>query len=303
MQHTQFGERQYETAANNELSIGVASPFVPTQNVEFYLGIDAAHGPQNAHSIWRILSVNIPRRVKLTPMLWPRLPRRFHDELPGRFVSLFVQYKVAKFQDAKRAKYYARLSGPYFETSITSHQQKALERLEQRVNGQAVVRYAAPAFWSRTDFDLHDTRKEVLQHSAFTSPSLVAKHRKWFFTPTRDKMLFNPDPEEASGQSWPELVRLLAENTSGVSLREHVRRLAEALGAVVRLADSQGENDWILRLRRYGDFTAESIEFLLALRTVAIAAELANVDWIVLVEPAGWKYTPDSNDWHFPWWY
>jgi hypothetical protein len=140
MQYSEFGERQYETAVNNELAEGTATPFVPTPHVEFFLGIDAAHDPRSAHAIWRILSVSVPRRVRMSPGFWPHLPRRFHAEIPGRLVSLFVQYKVVKFQDGRRAKHHSRFAGPYYEATITSHQQRRLRELESRVGDRAVVR-------------------------------------------------------------------------------------------------------------------------------------------------------------------
>ena len=104
MKNPQFAERQYEAAAYIELARGRASP-VPTQNIEQYLGIDAAADPENINPIWRILSVHIPSRILLSPTLWPSLPRQFHDEIPGRFCSLFLQFKRPKYQDHKRAKY------------------------------------------------------------------------------------------------------------------------------------------------------------------------------------------------------
>jgi hypothetical protein len=183
MKKPQFAERQYETAANMELARGAATPFVPTQNAEYYLGIDAVHNPRDAHAIWRILSVRVPRRLMLSPSLWPELPPRFHNQIPGRYVSLFVQYKGAVHQDHRKAKYFSRIGGGYYEVRITGHQQERLNDLESRVGSRAVVRYAAPSFWSRIDFDQYDERREILQHSAYASPSLVKSHHKWIDLP------------------------------------------------------------------------------------------------------------------------
>lgn len=158
MQRAQFAERQYETAVHIELARNGAGPFIPTQAIEAYIGIDAAADPGKRHAIWRILSVQIPRRVTLSPALWPELPPKFHDDIPGSFCSLFMQFKRPVFQDSKSAKYHGRIGGPYYQVGLTPHQQKALLSLEDRTRGAAVVRYAAPAFWSRRDFDFHDTR-------------------------------------------------------------------------------------------------------------------------------------------------
>lgn len=99
MRATEFAERQYETT--------------------FHLGIDAATDPRDAHRIWRVLNGNIPRRMYLTPTLWPHLPDHFYSAISGRVVSLFIQFKVPKFQDGQRAKYRSQFALPYFEVGVT----------------------------------------------------------------------------------------------------------------------------------------------------------------------------------------
>jgi hypothetical protein len=206
MKKPQFAERQYEAAAHVELSRGGASPFVPTQSIEAYIGIDAAASPKDCHAIWRILNVNIPRGILLSPELWPTLPPQFHDKFPGRFCSLFMQFKRPIFQDDKRAKYNKRMNGHYFEVGITPHQQKALLKLQLQVGRKAIVRYASPAFWSRVDFDIHDKRRKILANSAFIPPSIVKTHRKWMYAGTSGMVVLNPDPEDAGGETWEAII-------------------------------------------------------------------------------------------------
>jgi hypothetical protein len=308
MQTPQFAERQYETAANIELARGTATPFIPTQNIEFYIGVDAVHQPRDINPIWRILSVRVPRKIMLSPALWPRLPRSFHDEIPGRFVSLFVQYKVPVYQDNRRAKYFGSMNGPYYVASITAHQRRRLQSLEQRVGSRAVVRYAAPVFWSRQDFDAYDSQRQILTHSAFVPPATVKSHRKWMFAESNRPMIFNPEPEESSGETWAEVTRLLSENARRQSLRQHIRELAELL--IEGLSPGVGHEDanWIDRLRRYGEFSDDDVQLLLDLSTVALSADLAQADWVILLEPeAKWKFLADENLsphprlWFSPW--
>ena len=304
MKRPQFAERQYETAVNIELARGAASPFVPTQHAEFYLGIDAAHSPRDLHAIWRILAVQMPRRVMLSPMLWPTLPPRFHDEIPGRHASLFLQYKASVHQDHRRAKHFTRMEGPYYEVRITAHQQRRLADLEARVAAGAIVRYAAPAFWSRGEFDRHDERREVLRHSAFVSPSLVKAHRKWMFGRPTGKAVFNPDPEETDGESWEIAVRRLSEVGRHETLRAHVRALAAAVSQERAETVLDGDGGWVDRIRRYGRLSQEDAAFLLDLSTVTRAADAAGADWTVFLEPdPAWRFIEREGPGPFWWWW
>ncbi len=201
MKKTAFAERQYETTFLGELGRAGAGTFQPTQRLERFLGIDAATDAQNAHRIWRILNVNVPQRMPLSPAAWPRLARRFHGDISARVVSLFFQFKVARFQDGTRAKYRSVFGAPYFEVSITKHQQKSLEKLQQRVRARAIVRYASPAFWSQADFERHAASRAVLTRSAFLQPSQVGTHRKWMYSGPSGKVILNPDPEETDSGS------------------------------------------------------------------------------------------------------
>lgn len=294
MKKAQFAERQYEAAVTIELARGGASPFVPTQSVEAYIGIDAAADPVRAHAIWRILGVRIPRRMQLSPALWPALPPQFHDEIPGRFCSLFIQFKRPIFQDSNRAKYYTRMRGSYFEVGITPHQQKTLLQLQRNVRAAAVVRYASPAFWSRTDFDFHDERRQVLANSAFIAPSRIKTHRKWMYGGSSGKIVLNPDPEDADGEGWEGVLGEMSEVAVRQSLREHVRSLANMVGDEVD--EPRDENSWLGRLSQYGQFSEEDNAILVDLSVIAQAADAADSTWIVMLLPEkGWDELFSDN--------
>ena len=227
MKTPEFAERQFETAIYIELSRDDNSPFVPTQNLEKHLGFDAAADPARLHAIWRILDVQIPQRIPLSPALWPYLPHRFHSVFPtGPFCSLFLQVKVATFQDSARAKYHGKFKGPYFETKITAHQQKTLMDLERRVQQRALARYVAPVFWSRSDFDTYDQARQVLRNSAFVAPGAVKAHRKWIYSSTSGIHVLDPDPEDIRPEKWQALVAAIKERAQPETLFEHVRGLA-----------------------------------------------------------------------------
>jgi len=286
MKKSQFSERQYETAASIDLAADDASPFVPSQHAEKYLGFDAASSPKNIHPIWNILSVNIPRRVRLIPDLWPTLPHLYHDELPGQYVSLFLQFKVPVFQNHPRAKYFKDFGGSYYQVKLPSAQRKTLQDLETRVGRNAVVRYAAPAFWSRSDFDIHDQNRQVLHQSAFTSPQSAKKHSKWMFSTPNGKSIFNPQPEESEAESWPQVQNWLLELAQKETYRSHVSRLAASITDTDRAIEYNSEQAWLDRIKRYSRRLNETdIRLLIDLSTIARAADWADANWIVLFKP------------------
>jgi hypothetical protein len=285
MKKPQFAERQYETAAHIELALGRASPFVPTQNIEMYLGIDAAADPVKAHAIWRILSVQIPRRISLSPELWPALPRRFHDQIPGRFCSLFLQFKRPVFQDHARAKYHKRIGGPYFEVGITRHQQMVLLNLEQRVTKHAVVRYASPAFWSRQEFDRFDEKRTVLVNSAFIAPARVKSHKRWMYGGVNGKVILNPDPEDTDPDDWGAVIRSLEAQAVRQSLRQHVRLIASAVGQTVEPRVTADGTPWFRRILQYGQMSVDDAGLVMDLISVAQAADSAEAVWLILLLP------------------
>lgn len=304
MKKQQFAERQFEVAANIELARGIATPFVPTQNLEWYLGFDAAHDPQRVHAIWRILCVHVPKRMPLSPEIWPMLPHHFHDEIPGRYVSLFMQYKSATYQDHRRAKHFSHIGKPYFQVPITYPQQQRLRTLETNVRQRAVVRYAAPAFWSRTHFDEYDERREILKHCAYTSPAKVASHRRWMYENPTSKAFFNSEFEAADGESWDTLVTVLSERSQRESLRSHIHALAIAIAPQSFPDEQRGELQWTERLRRYGQFENQDIELIIDMSRISLAAIDIDTSWVILLQPdAAWSHI-NNNEHYWPrrWW-
>jgi len=285
MKPTEFAERQYETTFHLELGSGGGGPFVPTQPLEMYLGIDAATNPRDAHRIWRILNVNLPRRVFLSPALWPMLPRRFHSAISGRFVSLFIQFKVPKFNDSKKAKYRAQFGSPYFEVAFTRHQQFRLAELHQRVRSRAIVRYASPAFWTRTDFDRISAQRSVLSQSAYLIPSSVGTHKKWMYAGSSGKVILNPNPEEIEFEAWQTLAELMGKQAREESLRSHVTDLAHSIRETQNQSTSKGEPDWLSTIREYVKLSPEDEKHLIDIRTVFDAAEQADTTWVVMLFP------------------
>jgi hypothetical protein len=191
---------------------------------------------------------------------------------------------------------------------ITPHQQSALLQLQQRVGVRAIVRYASPAFWSRVDFDLHDERRQVLANSAYIPPSRIKTHRKWIYAGPSGKVVLNPDPEDADGETWEAVVAEMIALAARQSLREHVRSLAASLSDDSDQRMTRGENSWLIRIAQYGQFSEEDNALLVDLSVIARAAEAADSTWVVMLLPEnGWNelFSVDQiwmRRWP-PWWW
>jgi hypothetical protein len=75
------------------------------------------------------------------------------SRLPPTPVSLILQYKRPEYLSGPRAEQWRFWRQPYFRFGRTSDQHTVLRRLERNLGSDAIVRYAAPAFWRRGDLD------------------------------------------------------------------------------------------------------------------------------------------------------
>ena len=289
MKKSQFAERQYEMASAIELTLGCASPFVPSQQIERYIGIDVAVDPHEAHAIWRILDVRVPRRVQLSPSLWPYLPKQFYVNVPARLCSLFLQFKIPSYQDGERAKYRKSFEAPYYEVRLTRHQQASLAGLENRVGGKAVVRYASPAFWLRADFDQFAEQRRVLEQSAYIAPAKIKNHSKWMYAGISGLTMLNPEPEEIGSETWGDVIRVLEERATEQTLSDHVLSLAEALREGPQSQTPAERDAWLSRIDDYrrAKLSDTDRSLLRGLSVISEAAANAGAAWILLVSRNG----------------
>jgi hypothetical protein len=284
MKRSEFAERQYETSFHLELDVRGGGPFVPTQTLEKFIGIDAATNPSERHRIWKLLRVAVPCRTTLSAGLWPMLPAKWHRHLSVKTVSLFFQYKVPMFNDGAKSRYRKKYGAPYYEVSIAKEQQETLHDLQKRVSQRAVVRYASPAFWTRADFDRNALSARVLSESAYVSPGRVGAHSKWIYVGPGAKMTVNPDPEELEYETWSSVQAAMAEYSQTETLAEHVRSLATSLAAQGRdVPSSERDNTLVDEVGRELGMPPEDVEYLKDCQVVAEAAERVDVSWIVMV--------------------
>jgi hypothetical protein len=177
-----FEEKEYEMAFNIELAGRRGAVFSSGQVLEKIVGYDAAAMPRGANPVWDVLNVPRPRGVRLIQPHWNPGPTPDPGDMPRRPVSLILQYKRPDFIHGAAAKQWHLWHAPYYRFSaVPRHQHNTLARLERNLGADAVVRYAAPAFWRRADLEDRHIRRGVIADSGFVGPLALRGHVVWTY--------------------------------------------------------------------------------------------------------------------------
>jgi hypothetical protein len=190
-----FEEKEYEVAFAVELgSSGGGGPVLAAGVVaEKLLGYDAASDPARTSPIWQVLGVPRPKGVKLLPQHWTPGIGPHVRQIPSIPVSLILQYKRPEYLRGANAKQWHRWGQPYYRFTRSAPQHEVLRRIERRLMGGAVVRYAAPAFHERGQFESAILRGSVVAESGFVAPATLGSHRVWTYQGPGKTGYANPD--------------------------------------------------------------------------------------------------------------
>ena len=169
-----FHERQYELALNLELIGGSGMFFAPMQVIEESVGYDIALVPGET-AVWAHLGVGSPPPGVDTVVAYdPKL-----NPVPAGqtfTASLFVQHKrperMLRTSAVEAPGRRSRGAGvPFFRVRLDKEQHGVLMELENRVGGDAVVRYAAALFYRIEDLWVRQATRAVIEGSTFIPPS------------------------------------------------------------------------------------------------------------------------------------
>jgi hypothetical protein len=284
----QFEEKHYEILANIELAgnNGSANIFPPGQVLEGILGFDVASDPRNP-AIWKKLGIKKPKGLQLRSSFYPsRYKRKLDPKLPSFLVSLIIQYKRPEYMTRiPKAVRGQGLSAPCYKFRVSEGQHKTLMSLESMVQPDALVRYAAPAFWMISELYSHQHHLKVIKNSFFIVPDKKKPTGCWY-EGANAKGTWNPEPLEAGIQRFDELVEYARKIAKKTTFAKHVDQLAGALGLVDAKKDSEEEvppED--LRLSdEHGESFSRAENRRLLLNTVTVADRIgrAGADWWVV---------------------
>lgn len=238
MPNAEFWEKEFETAFTIELAGRGGYVLSSSQVIERIVGYDAAAHPHATNVIWQILNVPRPRGLRLVEPHWRpgRLPVGAH--LPSKPISLILQYKRPEYLYGARAKQWSLWHAPYYRFTRSRTQHRILRRLEKRLGSDALVRYVAPAFWTRADYEYRHIVRQVIAGSGFVSPQQLGAHWVWTYRQPGTDGLPNPRGTPMRFESFSDLAAHFYELTETSQalvrfedpdlLRAHVERMGEA---------------------------------------------------------------------------
>jgi hypothetical protein len=178
----EFEEKEYEIQMTIELACapGGRRYLAPAgQYVEKLLGYDAAADPAGKDPVWMAIQVPRPAGVRLLPRMFAAEPsqRPAQLRLPSQPISLLLQfkrpYRVVRRQSSSPPE---GVPMPVFRVEVDADQQGVLRHLETRLAGQAVVRYATPAFHTISELEAARVRNQAVERSGYVAPSVIGVH-------------------------------------------------------------------------------------------------------------------------------
>lgn len=194
MVRAQFEEKEYEIAFSVEMGNSTQPTPIFSSGVvaEKVLGYDAAADPKHLHTIWRLLNIERPAGVTLFPHFWRMGQEPPLDRLPGVPISIILQYKRPEYLRGGKAKQWSRWHSPYFRFSRSMEQHSILRRIESKLGQEVVVRYAAPAFHTRGEYENAVLQRKILEQTGFVSPTLLGNHKVWTYNQPGNAGFGNP---------------------------------------------------------------------------------------------------------------
>jgi hypothetical protein len=266
------------------------------QVAEKILGYDAAAAPAAGNLVWRVLEVPRPRGVVLVPTHWPSTTRPPAGQLPGYPVSLILQYKRPTYLESPRAGQWRLWHQPYFRFERSARQHSVLSRLERRLGGDALVRYAASAFWRRGELERAHLQRSVLALSGFVSPHALGKHRVWTYIEPGNDGRGNPAGERVRFETFEQVLGTLVDREStstGIvrfegGLQGHLGRVGVA-ARDREPALRSAVTAWSERVRRQlrPDLSVEQIEQLRDLASIVSLVTAMKSSWHLVLGGAG----------------
>jgi hypothetical protein len=254
-----FAERWYGEHLNAELMFDKRS-YAPTQNEEGIVGFDSAIFTMNPifQNFWPIpILFPFPKGVSLDPYVMEDLQAAFDDPNFLKFkFNLFIQYKRPQHILSNRGtNEYKHWGQPYFKYKIEKKQQKILSTLEAKVENDALIVYACPAFCSKREFWDFNSNGTLIENSNFVKPSVLNGHKKYTFV--RGGSFgkgFSKKEDIPNTDLIKEIKRLFKLNRRYEKNTQFIKELASDIDEVIEKLDKDTRSDYALILENYNKF-------------------------------------------------
>lgn len=164
--------------------------------------------------------------------------------LPSRFASLLLQYKRPTLWYGASAPLFAVYQGPYYRFEFRSSQHRTLVRLDEALQDEALVRYAAPCTQRRTDLEQWQMDRTVLEHTNFVSPRRVGlRHKAWTYQlpgQVGRRNEFTGEDDALLSDSASAIFGNLRDRPQAPTLNQHLSLMLQRLGG--QAADERVED-------------------------------------------------------------
>lgn len=235
MRVADFEESEYRGPLYNQLEWGNHLLWEPGQVFEKHIGIDRASMCTDPY-IW--LLHGYPTHLggafmnrRQWGFIWS--VRKKKKELPNFQLNLFLQakrpYRLSSGSKNLKAK---GIKGGCWKFEITPHQQIALEKLDAKLAGDALVCYASPSFHIQRDLYKHTRSKTIVANSTFPSAKCLHNHSAWYYDQPGATGCANPEFESIQEVGLEQKIRSLVEISSekfmdgGLGYKESLLKLA-----------------------------------------------------------------------------
>ncbi|MDY5973341.1 hypothetical protein [Streptococcus hyovaginalis] len=289
---SEFNEKSFETAINNELQ----PVFSPGQVAEKILGFDATANPGPTHKVWAYLGIHSPQGIILTPSNWSNQKRQPTKEQLGvngiGITSLILQYKRSDYLNNRNSKQASYWNKPYYRFEIEENQQEVLENLEISLTGYAAVRYAAPCFHLAKDLYNYSINQKCLENTGFVKPSNLLNHKYWTYTDPGTSGYANPfvEAENIRFDNIHDLSNQLNELPNG-DLEEILHVTSDSFQRIIfnphtQLNEPNFSHLWIqeLLLKDFPEEFNEKQTMLQDLKTCLYLSKLLGFDWKIVIK-------------------
>lgn len=201
----------------------------PGQVFEKHIGIDRALWTMHAY-LHGLHGYSAPLAgVTMSHFNWDYIwaARGRKKKLPSFRLNVFIQAKRPSYgRYAPKALRTHGLKSPYWRFEITPHQQNALERLANKLNGRAIVCYACPAFHKESALHKWTVEPRMVENSTFPDVRRLTGHVAWNYSEPGATGVANADPEPSDDGTIVERVAQMLE-----------REQSQAADAIEELAD------------------------------------------------------------------
>ncbi|AYL60982.1 MULTISPECIES: hypothetical protein [Citrobacter] len=290
---SEFEEAEYRGPLFNQLSTSNLL-WEPGQVFEKHIGID--HALLTTHSYLHMLhGHHAPLDgVVLSRYNWDYIwfNRRKKKKLPSFRLNVFIQAKRPQYgQYTPKALKAHGLKSPYWRFEVTPHQQIALEALNLKLKGRAIVCYACPVFHKEALLHKWTVEPKIVEHSTFPDVTVLKSHSAWNFSAPGANGVANSVPTPSEGMPLLARVSALVEDSvdDSMSIIEELSLLSKAVNSSMESLPDEASYlqaryfEGIRNIQQFASELSQGEEFeaVMSYSTVYHFCYLNRLSWLV----------------------